>query len=186
NVHRALRAERRDYYYDLSRMETDRLEQPFLFDAPDGASAQQCLTLLAELAPRILAGEQVFRPLIFDETQASSLDAQSTPQRGGNTVVFDVEALRDVPNLSPRVGGRSTRRSDSIWTTIQARRFGRHICPITLPLFQDRTLSRVQRIDVERVVDDIRGYAIATAMAEPGAWSPERLTERTQKYLDER
>ncbi len=186
NVHRALRAERRDYYYDLSRMETDRLEQPFLFDAPAGASAQQCLALLAELAPRILAGEQVFRPLIFDETQASSLEAQSTPQRGGNTVVFDIEALRDVPNLSPCVDGRSTRRSDSIWTTIQARRFDRRICPIALPLFQDRTLSSVKRIDVDRVVDDIRGYAMATALAEPGNWSPERLTERTQKYLDER
>jgi SAM-dependent methyltransferase/glycosyltransferase involved in cell wall biosynthesis len=185
-VHRSLRAGRRDYYYDLSRAETDRLEQPFLFEAPDGATARQCLALLAELAPRILAGEQVFRPLIFDETRAFAADSQSPPQRGGNTIVFDVEALRDVPNLSPRVEGRSTRRSDSIWTTIQAVRFGRRICHIALPLFQDRTLSRVQRIDVERVVDDIRGYAVATAMAEPGTWSPDRLTERTQKYLDER
>lgn len=186
NVHRSLRAGRCDYYYDLSRTETDRLETPFLFETPDGTTARQCLAYLAELAPRILAGEQVFRPLIFDESRACSLDGHSPPQRGGNTIVFDIQALRDVPNLSPRVDGRSTRRSDSIWTTIQASRFSRHICPISLPLFQDRTLCRVQPIDIECVVDDIQGYAVATAMAEPGPWSLERLTERTQKYLGER
>ena len=138
----ALRSNRRDYYYDLSRKETDRLETPFLITpAFPGESAGEAFERLAGVAEgssagatgssasaaeRILVGEQVFRPLATEagidplESIGGGLQRDGF-QRGGNTFVFDVEALRLAPNPSPAIDGRPSRRSDMIWTLLQER-----------------------------------------------------------------
>ena len=60
----ALRSGRRDYYYDLSRRETDRLETPFrVTPTCPGERVGEAFVRVARAAERILAGEQVFRPL---------------------------------------------------------------------------------------------------------------------------
>ena len=63
----ALRSGRRDYYYDLSRSETDRLETPFrVTPAFPGERVGEAFERVAGAAERILAGEQVFRPLAIE------------------------------------------------------------------------------------------------------------------------
>ena len=182
----ALRSGRRDYYYDLSRKETDRLETPFpIVPAFPGESAGEAFERLAGVAKgssagvaegstagaaeRILAGEQVFRPLAAEagidplESLGGGLRRDGL-QRGGNTFVFDVEALRLAPNPSPAIDGRPSRRSDMIWTLLQERCFGRRVATVPIALYHDRSRVPPGELDVERIVDDVRGYATFSAL----------------------
>ena len=182
----ALRSGRRDYYYDLSRKETDRLETPFpIVPAFPGESAGEAFERLAGVAKgssagvaegstagaaeRILAGEQVFRPLATEagidplESIGGGLRRDGF-QRGGNTFVFDVEALRLAPNPSPAIGGRPSRRSDMIWTLLQERCFGRRVATVPIALYHDRSRVLPGKLDIERIVDDVRGYATFSAL----------------------
>ena len=225
----ALRSNRRDYYYDLSRKETDRLETPFLITpAFPGESAGEAFERLAGVAEgssagatgssasaaeRILVGEQVFRPLATEagidplESIGGGLQRDGF-QRGGNTFVFDVEALRLAPNPSPAIDGRPSRRSDMIWTLLQERCFGRQVATVPIALYHDRSRVPPGELDIERIVDDVRGYATFSALQDtlettpedaPGVFtapgglgidlaegSIERFTDLVRKYLEER
>ena len=196
----SLRSGRRDYYYDLSRRETDRLEAPFWVvpDAP-GESVGQAFERLASRAERILAGEQVFRPLAVRADVDPFEHIGHGVQRGGNTFVLDVEALRLAPNPAPVVDGRPSRRSDMLWALLQKRCFGRRVRTLPIATYQDRSRVRLGPLDIERIVDDVRGYAMYSALDDTGEvlaadGSHVRVTEdaiklftvRTAKYLDER
>jgi len=188
-----------DYYYDLARGHTAHLEQPCWYTpSRSGESARDVFLHLAARAPRMLAGEQVFRPLFFDPAR----DSELTPSwfRGGSTFVFDLDALRDVPNCVPDIDGRETRRSDMIWCALNASCRGRRIVRAPLPVLHDRSCEPPQRLDVDRSADDIRGYALFRVLADlverrdrKGAddlqFSPDELafaTHRYEKYLHER
>ncbi len=181
----ALRAGRRDYYYDLSRTETDRLETPFrIVPAFPGESAGEAFERLAEEAERILAGEQVFRPLATEAgiDPLESIDGglrRDGLQCGGNTFVFDVEALRLAPNPSPTIDGRPSRRSDMIWALLQERCFGRRVAAAPIALYHDRSRVPLGDLDVERIVDDVRGYATFSALQDTLEATPEDVLRDT-------
>ena len=196
----SLRSGRRDYYYDLSRRETDRLEAPFWVvpDAP-AETAGQAFERLASQAERILAGEQVFRPLAVRADIDPFEHIGHGVQRGGNTFVLDVEALRLAPNPAPVVDGRPSRRSDMLWALLQKRCFGRRVRTLPVATYQDRSRARPGSLDIERIVDDIRGYAMYSALDDTGevlaadgshvrvtADTIRLFTACTAKYLDER
>ena len=165
----SLRSGRRDCYYDLSRRETDRLETPFWVvpDAP-GETVGQAFERLASQAERILAGEQVFRPLAVRADTDPFEHIGHGVQRGGNTFVLDVEALRLAPNPAPVVDGRPSRRSDMLWALLQKRCFGRRVRTLPIAAYQDRSRVRPGSLDLERIVDDIRGYAMYSALDDTG------------------
>ena len=195
----ALRSGRRDYYYDLSRSETDRLETSFrVTPAFSGERVGEAFERMAGAAERILAGEQVFRPLAIEPGSLELTD--DGLQRGGNTFVFDVETLRLAPNPSPTIDGRPSRRSDMLWTLLQRHCFGRQVRAVPIALYHDRSRVTSGTLDVERIVDDVRGYAMFSALQdtlraftstddqgiEPTAGAAEDITGRVDKYIEER
>ena len=195
----ALRSGRRDYYYDLSRSETDRLETPFrVTPAFPGERVGEAFERVARTAERILAGEQVFRPLAIEPGPLAL--AGDGLQRGGNTFVFDVETLRLAPNPSPAIDGRPSRRSDMLWALLQRRCFGRRVGAVPIALYHDRSRVAAGTLDIERVVDDVRGYAMFSALQDtPHAFTNtddlgieltegaiEGIAGRVDKYLEER
>ena len=196
-----LRRNRRDYYYDLSRKETDRLEAPF-WVTPDGDElVGEAFERLARRAERILAGEQLFRPLVID-AEADPLALSDSLQRGGNTFVLDIETLRLAPNPSPAIDGRPTRRSDMMWALLQQRHLGGKVVGMPLALHQDRSRVEVAGLDVEKVQDDMRGYALFSALEavskvffvnnendlrlQLAPARVDRLVSRVRKFLNER
>ena len=184
----ALRSGRRDYYYDLSRNETDRLETPFrIVPAFPGERVGEALARMASAAERVLAGEQIFRPLAVEAGAPLVESVGDGLQRGGNTFVLDVEALRLAPNPSPVIGGRPCRRSDMLWALLQERCFDRRVVTFPIALHHDRSRVRAGTLNVERIVDDIRGYAIFSALQDtPGVFTATddlgiELTEGTDR-----
>lgn len=183
---RALQAGRRDFYYDLSRRETDRLETPFLFEADRPCTVGEAFELLCARVDRILAGEQVSRPLAVP-VRWSSEDLTGQLKRGGNTFIFDVEALRDVPNIAPDIDGRTTRRSDMIWALVQRGELKRRVVTAPVGVFHDRSRVVPSVLDVDRVIDDIRGFAVYSALEDCLTTDNDRLlAERVSKYVEER
>ena len=164
----ALRDGRTDYYYDLSRKETDRLESPFWVTPGNiGETAGDGFLRIASAATRILAGDQLFRPLAVAANADPLGHASDALHRGGNTFVFNMEALRLAPNPAPTVGGRPSRRSDMIWALLQRQHFGKKVVTLPLALHHDRSgVAAPERLDEDRVVDDVRGYALFSALCD--------------------
>ena len=196
-----LRQHRRDYYYDLSRRETDRLETPFWVTPEEhGELVGEAFERLARRAERILAGEQLFRPLVI-EAGTDPLTLGQGLQRGGNTFVLDIETLRLAPNPSPTINGRPTRRSDMLWALLQERHFSRKVVTVPLALHQDRSGVTVNGLDAAKVLDDMHGYAFFSALdAVPEVFTVDgemrlqlasgavidRFVSRVRKFLNER
>jgi peptidoglycan/xylan/chitin deacetylase (PgdA/CDA1 family) len=173
--------DRRDYYYDLARNETDRLETPFV---PDTAATtlREAVRSLVDRTPRILAGELVTRAI-----RPSGTDAWSTTYlRGGNTLVLDVDLLRDVPNLAPLHRGRRVRRSDMLWALHADRALGRRVVRAPFALTQDRTMERAAMEPAGKLVEDIVGYAFFRACEAVATRQPEELRRHMKKFANER
>ncbi len=189
--HRWRRA-RRDFYYDLARSETDRLETPFS-PAPQDATWGTAVAHLRGRLRRILAGELVTRelPSVSGDVVAG---ARPSCLRGGNTFVFDLDLLRTASNMSPRVGERPIRRSDMLWAADAAHVHGRRVVAIPLALSHDRSSEPEDQDDSRRLVDDILGYGFFRAyemlVRNKGALLDEgeldRLLHLTRKYVTER
>ena len=201
-----MRARCEDYYYDLSRRDTDHLETPFWYVATTpGRTVREALVEMVSRLPRILAGEQVFRPLVLDGRRDPLSLMQPSIHRGGNTFVFDAEALRDFPNAAPYIDGTETRRSDMVWSLLN--RYVAHRTVVKLPLAvrQDRRNQPASQLDLEKLARDIQGYAVYSALEdallelhEGARWDAAQalpgldgidaahLERRVQKYLRER
>lgn len=173
-------AERRDYYYDLARSETDRLETPFVPEH-SGATVADAVREIAQRAPRILAGELVTRQILLDPRT----EWQPTHLRGGNTIVFDLDLLRDVPNLSPKLHGRRVRRSDMLWA-LHADRSGKAVARAPITVAQDRTTEPPAFGHPRKLVEDILGYAFFRAYEDIGSDDVQALRLRVRKLATER
>ena len=153
---------------------------------------------VARAAERILAGEQVFRPLALGPGPLESTG--DGLQRGGNTFVLDIETLKLAPNPSPAIDGRPSRRSDMLWTLLQRRCFGKRVKAVPIALYHDRSRVGAGTLDIERIVDDVRGYAMLSALHDAprtfavkddqgialAGGGTEGIAGRVHKYLEER
>lgn len=183
-----LREGRRDYYYCLSHHETDRLETPFWpVPAYPGETVGAACDRLCLRLHRLLAGEQLFRPLVIDAEALARMDLKDGLHRGGNTFVFDIEALRDAPNAVPDISGRVTRRSDMIWALLQRDRFGRKVVSVPLGVYHAREAQLADTVrDQCNLIDDIRGFAVFSALQDGIRDAGVNVAERAEKYREER
>jgi len=200
------RARCSDYYYDLSRRDTDHLETPFWYvPGKPGCSVRETFLEMVSRLPRMFAGEQVFRPLIIDGGKDPLSMRQPSVHRGGNTFIFDMDALRDFPNAALKINGSETRRSDMFWCLLNRHVAHRTVVKLPIAVRQDRHDEPVAAMDLGKLALDIQGYALYSALedvlleqleadkwrngtAHPGLDEVDagRLEERMQKYLRER
>ncbi len=161
----AVRSEHRDYYYDLSRLETDHLETPFWY-APRRQRSTVGQTF-EEMTPRLrdmIGGVQVFRPLV-DQLRGDPLSlAVPSVNRGPSTLVLDMNALREFPNAVPTLDGSDTRRSDMIWSLLNRFVAGRKVVRIPVPVRQERRGAQSPTLDFEELAQDTQGYALYSCL----------------------
>jgi len=184
----ASRAGRRDFYYDLSHKETDRLETPFWLEPEhETETVHAACERLCKQLERILDGQQLFRPLVLDAVAAQAFERSPALHRGGNTFVFNADALADVPNAVPDIGGRATRRSDMIWTLMQRSRHQRNIVSVPLGVYHAREAQHGTAEEHERcLADDICGFALFSALQDHAVDSRVDLGDRAEKLRNER
>ena len=162
---RLLRLDSRDYYYDLSRSETGHLESPFWYEASrEGMLARDVFEEMMSRLPEVTGGRQVFRPIVHTDRTGAVDALLPSARRGPNTLVFDVEALREFPNAVPRIDGADTRRSDMVWSLLNRYVGGRRVVQALLPVRQDRRADPGLKPDFDTLAQDIRGYALYSAL----------------------
>ena len=184
----ALRAHHRDFYYDLSHREMDRLETPFWLEpaSPGERVDAACARLCANL-DRMLDGQQLFRPLVLDCSTMAAFTHREHVHRGGNTFIFNADTLRDVPNAVPDIGGHATRRSDMIWALLQRTRYQRKVVSVPLGVYHARESQHGTPAQHERcLADDICGFALFSALQDVERDAGVDLGSRTIKFRDER
>lgn len=162
-----LRRRYRDYYYDLSRVDTAQLERPFWFEPRSpGATVGQAFREMVASLDGIFAGRQVFRPLVWTPISPARglLPGFS---RGPNTLVFRPECLVELPNAAPRLAGEDTRRSDMNWALLGHHVSGWHLVTAPFPVRQDRqALDPGKPLDHRNLILDIRGFAVFSALSD--------------------
>ena len=161
---RISRLDRRDYYYDLSSIETSHLELPFWYEAGGDLSVGQAFGEMAARLPDIMRGIQVFRPLTRVEAGGDASSLTPSVARGPATLVFDVLALRDFPNAASAAGGTDSRRSDMVWCLLNSFAGGRRIMRAQLPVRQVREKASSSRPVFDILLQDIRGYALYSTL----------------------
>ncbi len=85
-------------------------------------------------------------------------------ERGPNTLVFDVDALREFPNAAAAIEGTDTRRSDMVWSLLNRHIGGRRVVQAPLPVRQHRSASPGSDPGFGTLAQDIRGHALYSAL----------------------
>ena len=146
-----------DYFHDCEGQRF--LESPAGFNplSPD-SDADDFLRALPELIRRILSGDAVTRPLL-------SCGDMKEIHRGPNTLIFDMNALRQCPNGFAFGKPAQIRRQDEVWKILNAVIFNRQTCVGNFPVIQIRDGESPQAPDIKRLVEDVAGRAFIAALA---------------------
>lgn len=163
----ALRRQYRDYYYDLSRIDTGQLERPFWYEPrrPEATVGESFREMVGAL-DGLFGGRQVFRPLVWTPVNPAQALLPGF-NRGPNTLVFRPSCLVQLPNAAPRLAGEDTRRSDMNWSLLGHHVDGWNVVTAPFPVRQDRTAADASReFDRQTLVLDVRGYAVFSALAD--------------------
>ena len=154
-----------DYYDDLTDAHTDHLESPFWYEHSDsGTSVRSALLEMVNWLPDILRGGQVFRPLVAATSHDPGFEVRPSLSRGPNTLVFDLQALRDFPNAVPTIEGSDTRRSDMVWSLLNRFVAGRGVVQAPLPVRQKREADVEADKYIDTLISDIRGHALFSSL----------------------
>ncbi len=156
-----------DYYYDLSDAHTDHLEAPFWYEPSDsGTSVRSALLEMVNRLPDILRGGQVFRPLVSINPHDPVFAVRPSLSRGPNTLVFDLQALRDFPNVVPTIEGSDTRRSDMVWSLLNRFVAGRGVVQARLPVRHRREADVETDKHIDTLINDVGGHALFSSLHE--------------------
>lgn len=160
------------YFYDFPEQSFRHLETPIWKYSQDTDIHE-----LSEKARTILRKE-IFRPASYPVTGECSGDTyyypdtdEFGPVRGGNTIILDIDCLRDFTNSSPRSGDIPYRRGDTLWA-IMNRRLGprrpvkgtRVVISSSMMLIQDRRKQETINEMQEKLVSDTLGSAFVRSI----------------------
>lgn len=160
-----------DAYYDLSESESPHADAVWPY-APQRAGAfvrDVALDLLRDL-PRLVDGQQLTRPLMWDGTDAAP---RASLRRGGNALFLDLDALFRWPTpVLAMPDGVVTRRADTLWAALAQSEAPGTVVEATLPLLHGREgqATRPGAIGpaeaARHAAAQVRGVVLARAVAE--------------------
>ena len=169
------------YFYDFPEKSFKHLESPtWRYSAGYGNKNKIGLSELSNDA-RLLMRKAVFRPAIYPVHIGNSGDSNFTafteefgPVRGGNTIILDIERLRDFNNSSPRNGEIGYRRGDTLWVILNKRLGSRRPLRKTNNIVSTPLMIAQCRIK-EETFDEMREKLVADTLGSAFARSVDRL-----------
>ena len=116
------------YFYDFPEDSFRHLETPVWNNLEESAHEDNSWFSMLSSDPKILLRKEVFRPAIYPmqggscgDKYFSQYSEEFGPVRGGNTIILDIERLRDFNNSAPRSSDLGFRRGDTLWTVLNKR-----------------------------------------------------------------
>lgn len=160
-----------DAYYDLTEAQAPRADVVWPY-APQRAGTRVrdvALDLLRDL-PRLVDGQQLTRPLVWDGTDRTPC---ASLRRGGNALFLDLDALFRWPTpVLATPDGVTTRRADTVWAALAQAEEPGAVVEATLPLLHGREgqANRPGHVATgqaaRHTAAQIRGVVLARAVAE--------------------
>ena len=160
-----------DAYYDLTEAKVPGPPATWPY-APERAGARVssvALSLLRDL-PRLLDGQQLTRPLVWD---GAEVNPRPSLRRGGNTLFLDLDALFRWPTpVHASEDGVMTRRADTLWAALAQVDEPGVVVEATLPLLHGRegqaprTRKASTDQEAQKTAAQVRGVVLARAVAE--------------------
>ncbi len=160
-----------DAYYDLTEAQAPRADAVWPY-APQRAGARVrdvALDLLRDL-PRLVDGQQLTRPLVWDGADAAP---RPSLRRGGNALFLDLDALFRWPTpVLATSDGVTTRRADTVWAALARVEEPGAVVEATLPLLHGREgqAARPGHVATDQAArlaaGQVRGVVLARAVAE--------------------
>ena len=183
---RELREKYPDYYYDLSRKHIGHLESPYWVNKIDNKeTVGEIRERILRNIYKIITGEPFFRPLITDLPNDPINEARDSVNRGGNTFIFNSDALLKTPNPSINVSGSISRRSDMLWALISRYQYGYNIKIGNFPVFHNRTVNNKRELTLKKTIQEIQGASLYAGLSEYFSHDPSRDFTFTGDQIDE-
>lgn len=167
-----------DAYYDLTEAQAPRADAVWPY-APQRAGDRVrdvALDLLRDL-PRLIDGQQLTRPLVWDGTDTPP---RPSLRRGGNALFLDLDALFRWPTpVLASADGVTTRRADTLWAALAQAEEPVAVVEATLPLLHGREgqAARPGHVAADQAAHhtaaQVRGVVLARAVAEARAVAQE-------------
>lgn len=156
-------------YYDISIANYDHLELPLrCWEYNPEYPAESSFE---DKALAIKDGRNLLRPSLPHDLDLTFNGA--TPNRGGNTIVTDLECLRTYPNASPHVNNVELRRGDTLWVMLNECLGGeiigfrnKQIMTESLFIRQERAAAPYSELLNDALIADIIGGAFVRAFRE--------------------
>ncbi len=177
-----------DAYYDLTEAQAPTADAVWPY-APNLAGRpvrEVALELLMDL-PRLLDGQQITRPLVWDSRE---VPPRSSMRRGGNALFLDIDALFRWPTpVHASSDGVVTRRADTLWAALAHAEEPGAVMEANLPLLHgregqgQRDLGSVPATDAAaQTAAQVRGVVLARALAEGRPVAPELLAREARVH----
>jgi N-hydroxyarylamine O-acetyltransferase len=160
-----------DAYYDLTEAAVLNTDAAWPY-APHRAGDRVRDVALGMLHDfrRLLDGQQLTRPLVWDGTDAP---IRPSLRRGGNAVFLDLDALFRWPTpVLHTLDGVATRRADTVWAALAHAEEPGWVVEATLPLLHgregqfERSESVSRGLAARHTASQVRGVVLARAIAE--------------------
>ncbi|MCB9537206.1 MAG: hypothetical protein H6704_13215 [Myxococcales bacterium] len=159
-----------DAYYDLteSAPPPDDAVWPYAPDQRGEAVGRVALGLLRDV-PRLLDGQQLTRPLVWDGGEQAP---RASLRRGGNALFLDIDALFRWPTpVFSSADGVATRRADTLWAALARAEAPGAVVEATLPLLHGREGQSMvpgafsASTSASKSAAQVRGVVLARAVA---------------------
>lgn len=160
-----------DAYYDLTEAQAPRADAvwPYVPQRAGDRVRDVALDLLRDL-PRLIDGQQLTRPLVWDGTDTPP---RPSLRRGGNALFLDLDALFRWPTpVLASADGVTTRRADTVWAALAQAEEPFAVVEATLPLLHGREgqAARPGHVAADQAAHhtaaQVRGVVLARAVAE--------------------
>jgi hypothetical protein len=150
-----------DYYYDLSRKHTAHLHETMWIEpGTEVHTVADAKKFIIEEFPRLLSSEPYIRPLVSTLPENPLREAMQSCNRGGNTFIFNPNALTDTPNYVLMSDGKEARRSDMLWAIVNTYIKGMDIRAVSFPVHHHRTVGNSTTLNIEKTIAEVQGAGL--------------------------
>ena len=158
-----LREKYPDYYYDLSSLHREHLEEFFYIEPlNEQEKVFEVRNRIYSKLDNIISGQNIFRPIIQKKL---SDNYQDTLLRGGNTFVLNLEVLK-IKNPTIRIDNYITRRSDMLWALLNKKFLRKKIVKTDFVVLHNRQFDIEKELNIQKIVKENSGSIIFNSLKE--------------------
>lgn len=174
-----------DYYYDLSRKHSGHLETPFWIKPKSkNETVGEAIDRLCKNVINIFGGTPLTRPIVSLNSEDIFDTIKDSVNRGGNTFIFNANALTDVPNMSMKINGTDVRRSDMMWAIVNRYYRKMVVKSADIPIWHaGKEILDADVLDVDKLREEILGSVLYAALTDFLKTKPEHCLDFTETEI---